>query len=192
VEIEHKGVTFNPDNTVKSGFEERTDDFSSVAYWYQAEPHKPWPAPPAGYARMYYDYSKIVEGEALIPKATASQGPVVKQDLGNSSGGAQLFWQAPSEGQTLSLPVEVGEAGKYELVLFFTTSFDYGTYQILLDDKPLGDPVDFYTANIEQTERYHPSQNLDAGTHTLTFKNVGKNGASKGYFFGFDGLLLNK
>ena len=52
LEFEHKGVTFNADGSVKSGFEERSDDFSSVAYWYQAEPHKPFPPLPIGYARL--------------------------------------------------------------------------------------------------------------------------------------------
>src|ERR1051325_276359 len=47
VEIEHKGSQDFPDKT-NSGFIERDDLMSSVAYWYQVEPHKPWPALPPG------------------------------------------------------------------------------------------------------------------------------------------------
>ena len=36
---QHKGAHKFPDGKW-SGFEERFDDFSSVAYWYQTEPHK--------------------------------------------------------------------------------------------------------------------------------------------------------
>ena len=34
-DIEHKGWTFNADGSVKSGFGERVDLMSSVAFWYQ-------------------------------------------------------------------------------------------------------------------------------------------------------------
>ena len=33
--IEHAGWTYNADGTLRSGFEERPDYFSSVAFWYQ-------------------------------------------------------------------------------------------------------------------------------------------------------------
>ena len=45
VEIEHKGSQLFPDGA-SSGFIERDDLMSSVAYWYQIEPHKPWPTMP--------------------------------------------------------------------------------------------------------------------------------------------------
>jgi hypothetical protein len=46
VEIEHYGAKFE-DGKVISGFTERDDNWSSVAYWYQTEPHFPWgPLPP--------------------------------------------------------------------------------------------------------------------------------------------------
>ena len=35
-------------------------------------------------------------------------------------------------------------------------------------------------------------QTLTGGHHVLTFKNRGKNAGSKGYFFGFDAILLQK
>ncbi len=51
-EIEHVGPIVDQNDKVLQGYGERIDDFSSVAYWYQSEPHKPWPAPPAGYDRL--------------------------------------------------------------------------------------------------------------------------------------------
>jgi len=75
VEIEHKGVTFNRDGGVRSGFEPRSDDFSSVAFWYQTEPHKPFSPLPAAYDRLYFDYRTMVEAEGTYyctPRATAA------------------------------------------------------------------------------------------------------------------------
>jgi len=58
-EIEHVGPLILPDGTEMSGYDERPDDFASVAYWYQREPHKPWPAIPVGSARVYPDSCEI-------------------------------------------------------------------------------------------------------------------------------------
>lgn len=52
VTIEHKGAHKFPDGKW-SGFEERADDFLSVAYWYQSEPHAPFPAFPTVEERLY-------------------------------------------------------------------------------------------------------------------------------------------
>ena len=191
VEIEHKGVTFNPDGSLKSGFEERPDDFSSVGFWYQTEPHKPFPGMPPGYKRLYYDYSTTIEAEGLIPNAKASAGSVAPQQ-GAWSGGAQLFW-TPAEGQqTLSLPFDVKEAGKRNLLLMLTNSHDYGIFQVEVDGKPLGVPVDLFNAAIATKDKIFGPIDLAAGPHTLSFRNTGKHADSKGFFFGLDGILLGE
>ncbi|MBI4556896.1 MAG: DUF2961 domain-containing protein [Candidatus Hydrogenedentes bacterium] len=192
LEIEHKGVTFKPDGSVQSGFEERPDDFSSVAFWYQTEPHQPYPAMPAGAARLYYDLTNVVEGESLIPQAKATEGTLEKQEIGGASGGAHLWWRPTAPDQTLTLPFEVKASGDYEILMFLTYSWDYGTYQFELDGKPLEKPLDFYHPSVEVREHLFGTQTLAAGPHTLTIRNQGKNQQSQGYFFGLDGFLLTK
>jgi D-arabinan exo alpha-(1,3)/(1,5)-arabinofuranosidase (non-reducing end) len=189
LEFEHKGVTFNADGSVKSGFEERPDEFSSVAFWYQMEPHKPFPAMAGGYARLPFDYSKMTAGEKLIPGATATEGPIEPQDLG---AGKQLWWRPSKEDQALTVTFEVAESGNYEMLLFLTKSWDYGNYQIELDGKPLGPVVDLYSATIADQELPFPVRRLEAGRHSLVFRNRGKDAASKGYLFGLSGILLQK
>ncbi|MBI5094788.1 MAG: DUF2961 domain-containing protein [Candidatus Hydrogenedentes bacterium] len=193
VEIEHKGVTLNPDGKIKSGFEERPDDLSSVAFWYQTEPHKQFAKMPVGYERLHTDYSKAIESEVQIPNAKATQGPVTKQEIGGASGGAQLFWMPSMANQTLTIPFEAKEAGDIDLTLLLVYSWDYGIYEFQLDGKPLGQPVDMYNASVTVREKtIFPSMKLEAGAHTLTVVNRGKNEASKGYFCGVDGILLSK
>lgn len=189
LEIEHKGVTFKPDGQIQSGFEERSDDFSSVAFWYQTEPHKAYPVLPQGYARLLEDWSKLVEAETLIPNTKATIGPVTQQD-GVGSGKGQLFWTPPVEGQSLEVSFDVAAAQTYEIILVLMCSWDYGVFQLLLDGAPLGTPFDQYSATIKALERCFSSGVLSAGKHTLTFVNKGKNAESKGYFMGFDGMLL--
>ena len=188
VEIEHKGVAIRPDGT-KSGFDERADDFSSVAFWYQTEPHKPFPPLPVGYARLPYDYSKLIKGESLLSGAKASEGAVSRQEIAS---GAQLWWRPSKPDQQLTVEFVVPETGNYELLLLLTQSWDYGTYQAELDGKPLGKPINLYNQTTTVREHLFAPTALEAGKHVLTFKNHGKDAASKGYFFGLDGLLPTK
>ncbi len=197
VEIEHKGVTFNEDGSVKSGFEEREDDFASVAYWYQLEPHKPFAPLPDPYDRLFYDWRKMKQAEDLIEGARATLGEVQVQE-GVGTGKGQLFWLPNEEGHRLEIPVEVPETGTLELLLTLTKSWDYGIYQVLFDGTPLGNPVDLFNKDAVTREDFtFDAGEVKAGTHTLAFLNKGRNpssqgidGANPGYYFGFDAYLL--
>ncbi|MCS7224826.1 MAG: DUF2961 domain-containing protein [Armatimonadetes bacterium] len=190
VEIEHMGFTFNPDGSVRSSFEERDDDFSSVAFWYQKEPHRPFPPIPVGYQRLYYDYRAMIEGEDLVKGAQVTSGDIDPQALGGYSRGAQLFWRPLSEGQALTVTFEVKEKGRYDFLFVLTHSWDYGIYQIELDGVALSRPLDLYHPTVEPREYFFLGRELEAGKHQLTFRNKGRNPASKGFFFGMDGFLL--
>lgn len=185
VEIEHKGAT------PTSGFEERLDDFSSVAFWYQAEPHQPYPALPAAYDRLYYDPVNILETESLAEPAKATAGGVSVQE-GAWSGGAQLFWTPTEPLQTLDIPFSVEEAGGYDILTLVTHSWDYGTFQFSIDGQPAGQALDLYHPTVVVREHTLPRMELTAGDHVLSVTNTGKNPVSQGYFFGLDGLLLQK
>ncbi len=193
MEIEHKGVTFNPDGSMKSGFEEREDDFSSVAFWYQLEPHKPYPDMPKGYARLYYEYMDTIEMESLLENAVSSSGPVTKQEGGAWSGGNQLFWTPTELNQTLTVVFDVKPGDAYSMIaLVITHSWDYGIFELSLDGEPLGKPLDLYNPTVISQEHRYPVKNLTPGRHTLVVRNVGKNNKSEGYFFGCDAIHLGK
>ncbi len=92
VEIEHKGSQDFPDGT-GSGFIERDDLMSSVAFWYQIEPHKPWPALPPGPERLAERTLQLVTGWKAVPTAKHSDHPIQVQDLpGIAKEGKQLFF----------------------------------------------------------------------------------------------------
>lgn len=189
LEIEHMGVTFKEDGSVRSGFEERSDDFSSVGFWYQTEPHKPLPAMPEGKARLYEDWSKLVEVESNLDAATATAGPVTLQE-GIGSGKGQLWWTAVEADQALEIKIDVAEKGADEMLLLLTHSHDYGIFQVELDGKPVGKPVNLYNPNVVVKEVRFMVPVLDAGPHTLRFVNQGKDDASGGYYFGLDGYMV--
>lgn len=191
VEIEHKGAGPLPDGTW-SGFKERFDDFSSVAYWYQTEPHVEFTKMPSAEERIYPSTTIGIEGESLLPSAEASEPKVQVQGVGGGfSGGKQLFFTPSDDKGSLTVKFPVSKAGQYDVWLEMTKSWDYGIYQISLDGRDIGKPVDLYSADVVLLPRVKLGrQELSAGEHSLAFKCVGKNDASKGYFFGLDLISL--
>ncbi len=190
VTIEHKGAGPLPDGKW-TGFKERADDFSSVAYWYQVEPHVEFTKMPPVDQRLYPSTSIEIEGESLIPSVEAGKGFVQQQGIGEASGGAHLFFTPPDQEQArLGLKFQVEKAGDYDVRLHMIKSWDYGIYRILLDGKEIGKPVDLYSADVVATTAKLGRLSLTAGEHSLRFECIGKNDASKGYFFGLDMIEL--
>jgi hypothetical protein len=190
-EIEHKGMDPGPDGQM-SGFVERPDDYSSAAFWYQTEPHKAYPTMPKGYGRLYYDFSKAIEGESLVKVATATEGQITHQYEGGTSQGDMLVWRPTKPDQTLSMPIEIKESGDYEIYALFLFAPDYGVHRMMIDDKPVGQELNFWSGTVKDEERIFPKMHLEAGKHTLSFKCLGKNGNSGGFLLGFDMILFQK
>jgi hypothetical protein len=192
VEIEHKGVTFDPDGTMRSGFEEREDDFASVAYWYQTEPHKPYEPLPPAYDRLFVDPRTFLEAEAMIGSANATEGSVSLQEGFPWSGNGQIFWTPQTDKQTIEMVVEVTEDGTYFPALLMTVAPDYGMFRVLVNGEPVGRPIDLYSGGVSTDLFTLPAVALKAGANTLAFENVGKTSESTGFYFGFDAYALTK
>ncbi|MGB9881003.1 MAG: hypothetical protein ACPLRM_09600, partial [Anaerolineae bacterium] len=190
VEIEHKGARVDENGRLISGFAERADDFASVAFWYQLEPHKRFTKIPPGRERILYEPSHVVEAETLLSEASGDPKDALKTQEGGYSGGSQVWFTPPSDGGWFQLPFEVKETGNYELILAITQSWDYGIYQVYLDSTPIGAPFDGYAPQITPAERPLGRLRLEKGQHTLRFEARGKNGLSAGYFAGIDSIVL--
>ena len=75
-DIEHKGWTYNDDGSVRSGFEEREDLLSSVAFWYQDGIAADLPEPPYGSARLPHSNAMQIEVEQRAAEAVARGGTI--------------------------------------------------------------------------------------------------------------------
>ena len=185
VEIEHKGSQRFPDGT-ESGFIERDDLMSSVALWYQTEPHKRWPALPPGPERLADRSRKVVVGWKEVPNAKHSEHPVQVQPLAGVATEGKQFWFTPGDDKgwvELSFNLDKELTGRLQGKL--VRSWDYGKYRVTLDGKELG-TVDLYAENVTAKTCDWGHQTLAAGEHTLRFECTGKAEKSKGYFFGLD------
>jgi hypothetical protein len=185
-EIEHKGSQSFPDGK-GDGFIERDDLMSSVALWYQTEPHKPWPALPSGPDRLPFREQTLVVGWKAVPGAKHSEHPLEVQEVGGTTDNKQLWFKPQDERGWVEVAFNSDREQTAELWLRVLHSWDYGVYRVRLDGKEAGV---FDLVNPDPTPKAHKlgMHKLAAGPHTLRFECAGKAEKSKGYFLGFDAL----
>lgn len=169
-------------------YDYRQDDLSSVAFWYQTEPHAPLPPIPPGAARMPYKEQRV-EFEAA--DARASGGEIVIQQ-GGYSAEKQVYFAPAAQEATLDVPIQIAEEGDYVVHGLITFSSSGGTWQASLDGKPAWGPADLFIPQAETKEVRLGLHHLTPGEHLLRFECKGKNPASPGYAIGLDALLLRK
>ncbi len=111
------------------------------------------------------------------------------------SGSSQLWWTGAKPGDVLTVQLPVSGKGEYELDLVLTRARDYGVFQVLLDDREIGGPIDlFNTPDVRTTGVLTlPLGPLRPGPHRLGFRVVGANPAAvRAYMFGLDFMRLRK
>ncbi|MGI9157003.1 MAG: DUF2961 domain-containing protein [Marmoricola sp.] len=130
-----------------------------------------------------------VEGESLLPPVETT-APAVAQ--GNCcgvswSGDQQLWFQAHSADQHVTLAFDVPTTGDYGMSAVLTAAADYGIATLSVDGSTVAQPYDGYAAVGVSTRNVDlGSVHLDAGRHTLRLTVTGKNAASRGYLAGLD------
>lgn len=179
VEIEHGN---RPNNEAKA-------DFSSVAFWYQTEPHKPFP-------QLNPDREPTVLKPAfLLPGAiewegTPGTGPLyVSTYVGGWSNNMAASMAGPN-GTTTSRAFAVPEKGVYCIGAHFIGSEKGAMAQVRIDGVDVGLPVDTYrdepmdsyllNANTPLGLRALADVPLEAGEHTAEVVIVGANPDAKG------------
>ncbi|MCC7330013.1 MAG: DUF2961 domain-containing protein [Gammaproteobacteria bacterium] len=188
VTIEHKGVGFDAEGKLVSGFEERQDLFSSVAFWYQRGRAKRFATLPPAAERVVP--SRSIELEAFKDRMQATPEAVLQVQGGSYSAGNQVLAQFNSPEAKLRVPFEVKKPVKGLGRLKLTRSWDYGNWKVSLDGKPLPgmNNVDLFNAAVASQDYRIGVLDLQPGDHELTFECTGKHPQSKGYFLGIDAL----
>lgn len=195
VTIEHKGSRHDAAGHAYTGFEERPDCFSTVAFWYQTEPHKPFGSIPPVSERMLP--SITLEAEAMIESATFTPDTHSIQDLPMCSGGKQIFFTPAVKEASFEVTFDVSETLTGVAELLLVHSWDYGIYDISLNGNPILKDINLYSASTQPEAYRLPMDGLPAGTHTLLFECVGSDPRSKlghapGYYCGFDGIRVRQ
>ncbi len=184
VTIEHMGWMSQDENPEykATSWNEREDDYSSVAFWYQTgRPTFAARAPGCGRAQAPLTRPGDGKGrgrgdedqDRRRGRVQAAERSVRRPgDRGQAQGGETGGW--------IEIPFEVKAKEPLHLVLMGTAADDGGRWQASLDGVKLGRPLDFYGA--EPADRMFELLDFwpEPGTYTLRLKCVGKNAAERG------------
>jgi hypothetical protein len=143
----------------------------------------------------------VTQAEALLSRAKVRAGPIDVQDMHGFGpqwgGGAQLLWRPPApvdkpirDWPFLQLPLEVAQAGLYDVTLYLTGAPDYGRVRVFLRGQPVGDYAGYAPGVSLRSFNLGP-QKLVAGSNPLMLVVFGKEDASGNFFVGIDRIAVN-
>ena len=195
VTIEHWGWISsdeNPEGKIHS-WNERQDDYSSVAFWYQT-------GTPTFTARAPHAKDRTLPNLDLVfsAKPYARDGhhgtgqAVVQTNLGFYPTGQLFYRPEQAEGAWVEIPFEVKEREPRRLLIKGTRAPDYGRYQAHLNGVKLGRPIDLYHDGVSDWEWHLLDFWPDPGKYTLRLECVGKNPKSTGHFLGIESVRLRE
>jgi hypothetical protein len=196
VAIEHYGwvsVDENPDHEV-TNWNEREDDYSSVAYWYQTGVPTFTARAPGAKERRLPDIERlIVLARDFKDAQYHGLGEAGLQNLPKLYDHPQLFYQPKkADDAWVEIPFEVKRKEPLRLIVQATCGPDFGKYQASLDGVPVGQPMDCYAAEVAKKE--FPLLDLwpEPGKHTLRLQCIGRNKMSDGVNLGIESVRLRE
>jgi hypothetical protein len=181
----------NPEYKAHS-WNEREDDYSSVAFWYQTgEPTFSARAPHAR-ERILPNLDRIIAAKDFTDEKHHGPGEAVVQSLGFYPDG-HLFYKPENETSAwVEIPFEVEKREPLRLLLVMTRSYDYGKYQAYLNGVKLGKVIDLYNDETDTWEYHLLDFWPEPGEYTLRLECVGRNHASTDCYLGIESVRLRQ
>jgi hypothetical protein len=182
----------NPDYK-KNSWNERQDDYSSVAFWYQTGKATFAARAPHARERKLPNLDRVIaRAQDFADAAHHGAGGVSQQRL-DCYETPQLFYQpGKAEGAWVEIPFAVAKKEPLRLLLNATKAEDYGRYQISLNGVNVGGVVNFYNSKLVSEEVHLLDFWPEPGTYTLRLECVGKVFASGGYNLGVESVRLRE
>ena len=195
VTLEHFGWIApdeNP-NYKSTSWNEREDDYASVAFWYQTgEPTFTARAPHAKERALPNLERTIAYARDFAADQYHGPGGATTQPSDLYPGRQLLYTPKQAEGAWLEIPIEVAKKEPLRLLLNMTKAEDFGRYQAYLDGVKLGGVMDLFSARIVSEEFHLLDFWPEPGTHKLRLECVGKNVQSEGYYCGIESVRLRE
>ena len=181
---------------------ERGTLFAAVAFWYlNAGGTDPYQAVPVSDRAGWWLGSSnthepgVIEGESLrarpAPLHHMGSEEMWSHGLNVWSGNSQLVWFPAAVGESFETEFPAQKAGKYHLLARFTEGPNYGIFQLSLDGKKLGEPIDLHAAKIAlRASADLGVVDLSGAKPVLKVEVTGQNPASREFIFGVDYFKL--
>ncbi|MCO5297354.1 MAG: DUF2961 domain-containing protein [Fimbriimonadaceae bacterium] len=191
----------NPDQKSMS-WNEREDDFASVAFWYQTGQPTFSARAPSGAERRLPSLERTISF-ARDHLAGHGEGKAEAQQL-EFFDGPQALYRAQGEGAWFEVPFTIAEKEPLRLLLSLTKSYDFGTWKVFLSkvgatgaypEAPVRVPLgtfDLYAPDVEAAEVHLLDFWPDPGEYVVRLECTGKNNASRGHFLGIESIRLRE
>lgn len=194
VSLEHYGW-ISPDENVERrahSWNEREDDFSSVAYWYQTGiPTGQEPVPPAE-DRILPNLDQIFMATKVVEDQSYSHGLAeVQENLDHYMNG-QLTFTPGNDHASVRIPFTVEERVPLRLLLAVTKAPDYGIWQAYLNGIRVGAPMNLYDEQVVEWEHHLLDFWPDPGIYTLELHLIGKDQFASGKMLGIESVRLRE
>lgn len=192
--IEHFGW-MSPDenpNYKSNSWNEREDDYSSVAFWYQTGKPTFKARAPHAKKRALPNLDDIIYAKDFTDKKYHGTANAVTQQLSIYNEKQLLYKPQSAEDAWVRIPFEVKKKAPKRLLLVMTMSYDFGKYQAYLNDVKLNGVMDLYSKDITSREYHLLDFWPEPGNYTLRLGCVGKNPLSTGYYLGIESVRLRR
>jgi len=172
---------------------EREDDYASVAFWYQTGESTFNARAPHARERALPSLERVsIAANEFTNSTYHGRGEVVAQPL-DFYPRPQLFYRPDQpEGAWIEIPFQVETKEPLRLLLKATQADDYGRYQAYLDGVRVGVAMDFYRATLGTAEYHLLDFWPEPGEHKLRLECVGKQPQSLGYYCGIESVRLRE
>lgn len=177
VTLEHMGWMSEDENPnyEATSWNEREDDYSSVAFWYQTGIPTFEERAPGAEKRRLPSLARVIVQAADMAETIKSGNGGLQKAAGNFYEGEMLVYKPPRQAEAwLEFPIDVKTKEPLRLVINAERSLDGGRFQAFLDGVKIGRPLDFYADTPES--RKFPLLDFwpDPGTYILRLECVGK------------------
>jgi hypothetical protein len=168
-------------------------DYSSTIYWYQIEPHRPFPPIAKPGLRLPLRAAvpnHLMEAEKLnFVLGTMATQVQDMTDFGPEWSGGRQFVIHAGERSEFPLVLTGLEENSYSLDLYYTKGPDYGNVRIFNGEKLVGE-IRGFSPMIVPGGKITIGDLENRGGIALRFEMTGKDPSSSGYTIGLDGITL--
>ena len=194
VTIEHFGW-ISPDENVEQkahSWNEREDDFATVAFWYQTGIPTGHETVPPAEERVLPGLDEVFRATGVIASGSFSQGLAEVQDNLDFYPQGQLFFKPASDRAKVIIPFRVNEKRPTRLLLAVTKAPDYGIWQAYLEGIPVGQTMNLYDEQVMEWEHHLLDFWPEPGIYNLELRLEGKDHRSTGSLLGIESVRLRE
>lgn len=169
-------------------------DYSSTAYWYQTEPHKPFqrfPGPGHRIPLRIVKPARMIEAEKL--KFNLNGLPAKIMDMSGSgpdwSGDSQFVVEG-RPGASFELEINGLKESKYDMEIYFTRGPEYGNAEVVVNGTKAGVINGYSPTLLPDGKLTVKGLTTLTGSISLRFDITGKDPLSKGFSVGLDAFNM--